>query len=246
MARSILDIIQKKDLTKGQAAAGPDQRSLSETIRARQTGKAQQSRGALGSSTRAQVAQDRAQQQLDIVGQGARLQAEKRGTDLATQAQQIDQAREQGELRRDQIFQALGQQETQILNEYEQGMKRLNTQQGIKDLEQLAFTLRMDNDEYIHELQQTGIRKRLDNDLNFKEEIYAANLRELEDLFGEKLDVKSIMNMNDREFEQWASTKTTNWEITKQESADKAAQTKAVLEGAGNAATAYANEEDRK
>lgn len=212
---SILDAIRKKNMTKQTAETGPSSQSVSELIRTRRTGKAQDVRGPEASSTRQQMQTYNTQTQLDRVGAAGQQQAENIEAAETQQQQNIQQARETGELKADQVAENLRQTEQNILQEFERGQKSLNTAKAQADLEQVGFSLRLQNKQYIDELRRTGTANRMQSELGFREETYRTNFNFLEELFGEKMDLQSIMNADEREFNEMMSSMVADWDVQK-------------------------------
>lgn len=90
----------------------------------------------------------------------------------------------------------------QILQGLSQDRGNLQTQQAQANLEQVAFTLSMQDKQYTDQLQQVGRQRRLDDANNFKsamqDQAFGANI----DLLKQKLGNNDILQASDRDFQK--------------------------------------------
>jgi hypothetical protein len=237
MARSIIDIM-KDDLRKReQVKPGPSTRGIAAAIRARGTGKSLDARGPEAESTQGRMAAFQGQQALDQVASQGAVAAQQVAGAEAAQEQQAEQARTTGNLQRSEVQQGLRLQENQILNNFEQGIKKLNSAGAVAELEDLGRALRLSNRKYIEDLQNLGMTKRLDNEQAFRIEAHKTAFRDAEDLLGIKLDYREIVNADDREFKKWLEEQSTQWNLEKIAKETEIANTKAAIGGGGTIAS---------
>ena len=243
MARSILDIM-KDDIRKRETvAAAPETLSIGDLLRAGATGKQLGSRGPQAESTAARMAAFQGQQALDQGSAEGALAAQAIAGAEDTQTQQVSQARESNQLRREDVAQRMRESENQLLGNFERNIKQLNTQQGLADLEQLGIMIRLNNQKYIEQLQNLGATKRLDSEAAFKIEAHKAAFQDAEELLGLKLDWESIVNADQREFDEWLKKSSIQWDVNQAAKKAKEASQAGLFGAAGGMAGAAAGAE---
>lgn len=206
MATNLMDTIQQK-LANPQPVQGSlpqmgQGQDIATLIKAR-SGKAQQAGAAPAMSNVAeQVAANQvktAQTQLGAEGKIQAAQQQEQSADIQQNAQQSNKQFQ--EQRADQK-QNLRIKTDQILDEYATGQKKIRNMKDIENLEQVGFSIRLNNDQYINQLQNEGNRARLDDMAEFR---YQA----AQDAWGLKdnqmMDQRAfsdMMSMSDREFQE--------------------------------------------
>lgn len=114
-------------------------------------------------------------------------------------AQQFDAAQIQQLEKGLNIKQQLTQRATELLNNAGRQGQQLDVQKQRAQMEQLGFTLRMNNDKYMRDLQDAGTRSRLDNDANFREEYQRSLWSNEMELFNSDLDFQRLIQAEGRE-----------------------------------------------
>lgn len=204
---ALLDIVKKQLQTPGSTPAGGTLQGGEQTESVRRILRAKTGKEAAPGTTgpRQSAIQEKiAQRQTDIglgqlaqKGQIQAAQLEEREADIA----QREEQQKESFLNNIQKLRSQYLQETNnLLDNYNRGVKTLDTRKDIKELEQLGFMARMQNDKYIHNLQTEGKRKRLDSGVNFKREMAKSILRNQEQLLSDKLAFERIISADDREF----------------------------------------------
>jgi len=127
-----------------------------------------------------------------------------RGQEITQQAEAIE-AREQESLadlvsQREDVQQRFELQSENITQDLERNFKQLDDQKKAAKLEQLGFTLRLQDKDYLTNLQREGERAQLQNSLDFKEQLARDNFADMEDLLRSDIAYKKIADMSDREF----------------------------------------------
>lgn len=91
----------------------------------------------------------------------------------------------------------------QLLSDLERNKGQIDVNRDKASLEQAAFQLRLQNQNYVQDLQREGARARLDNDVGFKQAIADQSLNiNNQELLQKQLGNKSILSASDREFKQ--------------------------------------------
>lgn len=165
------------------------------------------------------------------------------------QGKQLLQAEEEQEVKTEQQFLNLSEdrentkaqmarQTAEILNQFESGIKQLDSQKDKAELEQVGFMLRLQDDKYIADLQQNAQRLGLDNDLKFREEITRAAYEDDMDIFKNNLEFQTFINMDNRKFQMQVAQMDINFAMNLAEKELDAVKTKTLFTGLGNLGTA--------
>lgn len=96
-------------------------------------------------------------------------------------------------------------QTNQLLQDLEQNRAQLNTEKDKSKLEQVAFGLRMGDQQYVDTLQREGARQRLDDQHSFDQALTSSVFGDQTDLLQQALGGKSILAAGDREFNSFLS-----------------------------------------
>lgn len=94
-------------------------------------------------------------------------------------------------------------QTNQLLQDMEQNKGQLDLAKDNAKLQQLAFGLRMQDQQYVDNLQMAGAKNRLDDQAQFDIALQKSIFGENTDLLQQQLGGKSLMDANDREFKQF-------------------------------------------
>lgn len=142
-----------------------------------------------------------------------RLGAERLATQGAVQSQQLAQQEEATRVQeqeslanlmeqREDVVQRFELQSESIAKDLERNMKQMDDREKQAKMEQLAFTLRFQDQQYVTELQRAGERARLNDNISFKEQLARENFQDMEDLVRSEVGYKKIADMSRREFQE--------------------------------------------
>jgi hypothetical protein len=165
------------------------------------------------------------------------------------QGKQLLQAEEEQAVKTEQQFLNLNEdkenmraqmarQTAEILNQFESGIKQLDSQKDKAALEQVGFMLRLQDDKYVADLNQNAQRIGLENDLKFKEEITRAAFEDDMDIFKNNIEFQTFMNMDRRQFEVQVAQMDINYAMQLASRELDSAKTQQLFTGVGNLATA--------
>lgn len=153
------------------------------------------------SSQQEQAALAQTAQDMQPVQQAAAIQQ-------AGQQQQAREIEQRKQLQQTEIAQSRQASEMQtqlrtdqLLKDLEQGRGRIDLARYQSGLEQIGQNLRLSNREYVDNLQREGARARLNDKIQFEEQLNRSLLQDNKMLLEKQLGNKSILNVNDREFE---------------------------------------------
>ena len=139
------------------------------------------------------------QQELQQAGREA-------GSALGLQAAEADQQYQQSraELDEKQISsqEQYQRQAEAVFRDLSRGTREIDFQRDSAKAEQLGFQLRLSNDQYVNRLKMEGARSRLNSDIAFKEALTVSIFAEEEALYRSNLSFKSMIDANDRSFNE--------------------------------------------
>lgn len=200
---TLLDIVNKKAQVNPQQAnpLGPSQTSQLQQLSQATSGKAGGTQSAPRiSNVGEQLANQQTQLQLQQVGQQEQ-QAQVQTEQTARQVVQEDQfAQKEFTEQTARFMDGLMNEQLGVLQAFSRGEKQLNLKKDKARLEQVGFTLRLNNDKYINKLQEEGFRARLDNDAQFEDELARSIFADELDLFRDNLEFRAAMGADDRQF----------------------------------------------
>jgi hypothetical protein len=180
-----------------------------------------------------QLANQQTQLQLQQVAQ-----AEQQGQQqVQQQAEQV--VKEEQLVQRDMTEQSarfmdqLMNDQLGVLQQFSKGEKQLNLKKDKARLEQIGFTLRLNNDKYINKLQEEGFRARLDNEAVFEEELARSIFAEELDLFRDNLDFRAMMGASDRDFQEQVASMDLNSAIELANASAQSAASQQMWSGIG-------------
>lgn len=90
----------------------------------------------------------------------------------------------------------------QLLQGLEQNRGKMDVQKDAATKQQVAFNLRMQNQEYVDNLQRAGASSRLDNEAAFQEAMLRTELGDRDSALREKLGNDAILSDSEREFKK--------------------------------------------
>lgn len=141
-----------------------------------------------------------AQQQLAQLGQAAQLQSTAIGQAAAGQAEEQRQREQAIEGQRAETSLRGRIQTESILQGLEQGKAELGERQRQQGLEQVAASLRLQDQQYVDNLRREGERARLNEDISFAEQLQKSIFENNAALLKMQLKNKSLLAADDREF----------------------------------------------
>ena len=141
-----------------------------------------------------------AQQQLAQLGQAAQLQSTAIGQAAAGQAEEQRQREQAIEGQRAETSLRGRIQTESILQGLEQGKAELGERQRQQGLEQVAASLRLQDQQYVDNLRREGERARLDENISFAEQLQKSIFENNAALLKMQLKNKSLLAADDREF----------------------------------------------
>ena len=233
---TLLDIVNKRQssLSPVTQPLGPSQTSQLQQLSQATSGRAPtQSTGPRMSNVGEQLANQQTQLQLQQVAQ-----AEQQGQQqVQQQAEQV--VKEEQLVQRDMTEQSarfmdqLMNDQLGVLQQFSKGEKQLNLKKDKARLEQIGFTLRLNNDKYINKLQEEGFRARLDNEAVFEEELARSIFAEELDLFRDNLDFRAMMGASDRDFQEQVASMDLNSAIELANASAQSAASQQMWSGIG-------------
>ena len=139
------------------------------------------------------------QQELQQAGKEA-------GAKLGLEAQEAQQQYQQSraELDEKQISsqEQYQRQAEAVFRDLARGTREIDFQKDSAKAEQLGFQLRLSNDQYVNNLKLEGMRSRLNSEIAFKEALTVSIFAEEEALYRSNLSFKSMIDANDRSFNE--------------------------------------------
>ena len=236
---TLLERLQSK-LGQGSKAQFSDEASrAAELLRAR-TGKQVSARGPQAGSMAERIATGSTQMQLDQQQQAGQLAAEQLGTQQQGLETAQQQAMEGAQLQQQGRRQAAQLQEEQILNQFQQGQRRLDNARDAAAMEQVAVNARLENRQYIDNLQRIGAQKRLDSGIEFQEELQRSIFSDMESLLSGDLQFNELMAASDNEFRKKMADIDINTALQIAADAEKSARVAGMYSGLGTAASGAA------
>ena len=127
-------------------------------------------------------------------------------TQLGMQAEEAQQQYQQSiaELDEKQISaqEQYQRQAEAVFRDLARGTREIDFQKDNAKAEQLGFQIRLSNDQYINRLKLEGARSRLNSEIAFKEALAVSIFAEEEALYRNNLSFKSMIDANDRVFNE--------------------------------------------
>lgn len=130
--------------------------------------------------------------------------------------------------------------EESIFNQYARGTEELEMRQDGAELEQLAFALRMRDQQYVDQLQRVGKVQRLENNLQWREEMSSTVLGAQMDSFLSDIDFKKKFYADQRSFDESLATINPEMAMSIAQAAMKDEQNSMIFQGLGTAGAAAA------
>lgn len=237
---SLMDAIRKNQnlLVQQQQPGMEDQsQSIAALLRAK-SGKAVSAPEIAASSLGEQQAVTQGQQDVQQVGQQARVQ--QLGQQAQQEAQQQQAELQKSELAQSRRFNALENRmkTEQLLQAAEQDRGRLDLRKNAAEVDQLVQGLRLSNNKYISDLQREGSRARLDDANQFQEEYTKAVFGNNKELIEQNLKNRSILDASNREYDKALSQMGVDQAWIMYNNNRKSEASRATWEGVGGATTA--------
>lgn len=213
--QQISDVLRTKSGKDVGPGAGPGMSSISEQMAAQQT--------RLGG------------QQLQQSGD---LKARQQAEQSADITQREDVQTGKFEQRQKKQVTDYDNQVSRMLDGFNSGMKTLDNKKDISSMEQAGVLIRLGNEQYVTKLKQEGQKARLDTELGYKEQLSKDVFGQMEDLFRNNLQDRSIMDLDNREFAEMMSQMDVNAALDIANSQARQANAQAMSQGIGNIVSA--------
>lgn len=240
----------KKNLTGGTPTAAEPQ--LGQTQRVQTLLEAKQGRQVAGDTgpARSTIAEKSALQQTKagLADQSLQSRLQFEGIKQEDTQQKAQVAEQQLSLadQAEDYRSAFERQTESLLSDFERDNRQLDDAKSSAKLEQLGFSLRMQDQEYITNLQQVGRLNRLNSKVGFQEEVAKQTLSDLGELFKNDQDFQRFVGMNERDFREQMGQMDISFATEMAESALKAQRTNNLFSGTGTliqaGASYYANQ----
>lgn len=237
---ALIDKIQQNLATAGtQQQGNTDQTGRARTLLAAKSGK-QIGAGQLApaSAVGEAAAIDQTNQQMAALQPQGQVAAAEIGQAVKQLGAQETGARADLALRQKQLQQSNLLRKQQLLGDLGRDRATLDLEKDRAKLEQLAFTMRMNDKQYLDQLEMEGTRQRLDNDLNFKEELQKSIMGSNDELLKQSLGNRDIMAAGDREFAEAMGAMDINAALQMASNEARDAKAAATIGAAGGLATA--------
>lgn len=138
--------------------------------------------------------------------------------------------------------QAIAKRQTDaILQDFEQGKKRLGDQEANAAAEQAAFLIRFQNKDYITKLNQEGQQSRLENDIEFKTKAMEQAFADEQGLLRDSLSAKRLADMDQRTWDRELANMDVNYILDQHRQNMKAQKQRGIFQGIGNVVGAGAS-----
>lgn len=124
------------------------------------------------------------------------------------------------------------------LDQYVQGTRQLDMNKDKAKLEQMGIVMRMANDNYVSNLQREGARARLNNDAAFNDALNRSVFADEEDLMQNDLQFRSMLNADDRSFNEGLANINLDFAVQMANSNNRAAANQQMWTGIGSLAGA--------
>lgn len=203
MARSLLEGVKKQLAGPAEQPGMQDEGQKAQQLLRAKLGKAR----APGATPRRSAIQEQQQVQQAKMG-GKQMQQEGRLAAEQVEQRQIGQQAQEAEQRanimeqRKDLTANFERQSENIMRDLERGHKKMTSQERAAKLEQVGFTVRLQNEQYMHKLQSEGRKARLDNDLSFREQLARTNFKDQQELLENNIFMKSVSDASDREYQR--------------------------------------------
>lgn len=200
MAKSLLEALQKKLNTQQQAQPTNFTQGAARLIGA-SSGQVPIQQLPTGSTQEATANLETQQQLTDT-----QMQNQIAGAQIGQAQQKLDQDTQSAENtlteKIKQARQQLNTKERQLEQDYRNKKNTLTADQKQQMLEQLGFTLSMQDDQYLMYLQDIGRKRRLEDEITFRTALKTSALKDQEILFRNKIIAEDLMSMNERQFNE--------------------------------------------
>lgn len=189
--------------TKQSVGAQDTTQKVKQLVQAKTTGKALGNSGTSGIVSDNEVqANQAAQVQLEQQNQQSQIQSQQLSSDIAlqqdTQTEELSAIDQQS----NQISQQLAQQEEILMGDITRQLSSMNQEKKELAMEQLGFTMALQDTKYLDALKQEGQKRRLDNELDFREELVASQFKDMENLARDKTELYDMVMMDERQFQE--------------------------------------------
>jgi hypothetical protein len=248
VAKTLLETL-RNNLAGGTRLPSPLGSPLGQTAQVSQllqakSGKSPQTAISSAAPRASNIAEQAANQQTALGLEGLRQQgslvAEGLQQESANQTQTFQQGAEKVNEQLLDLQDQYTRQSEAILQDYQRGTRKFDLQKDKARMEQLGFNLRLSNDQYIQQLQREGFKSRLDNQARFQEELARTVFGEELDMFQNDLGFRSLMNADNRRFNEQLGAIDIDFAVAMATTANQAANTQMMWSSAGQLGAAGA------
>jgi len=241
MAKTLLEALRtRKTGAPATVGATDTTRQVQDALRAKSgravsgggAGPARSSIGEQAAATPATLAQEQLGQQQQVQDVQFGLQQQDLAAKEKAARSDIGMQRQRQDLK-------MKLQTQSIMNDLERSGKEMDTARYQTSMEQLGINLRLQNKKYLDELNMNAAQARLTDELEFNEALQKSIFSDLQDIQIEGLEWSTMMNASNREFREQLANININSALRMAEDEAKAANTRAIYEGASTVHTAH-------
>lgn len=149
-----------------------------------------------------QIALNQARLQQQELQQAGREAGSALGLQAAEADQQYQQSRAELDEKQISSQEQYQRQAEAVFRDLARGTREIDFQRDSAKAEQVGFQLRLSNDRYVNNLKLEGMRSRLNSEIAFKEALTVSIFAEEEALYRSNLSFKSMIDANDRAFNE--------------------------------------------
>jgi hypothetical protein len=185
------------------------------------------------SNVQEQIANQQQALQASALAQQAQLGAEVMKANEQAQQAAITQQQQELTSQAEQVDKEFLSRQEDVLDSYLRGQKQLNLQKDKAALEQVGFSIRLNNSQYISNLEREAKRSGLTSDVRFKEEMARAVYADEMELFNDSLDFRSALFADKLEFNEMMNNMDLDFAIDLARQDAKQASSEALWTGVG-------------
>lgn len=237
---------------QGALGAGPqDQGAQIQKLLQAKKGKQVSGTGPRASSLAEQQAVTQTGQALGQIQQAGQIKGLQQQQQAEAQDQAADIQADRLQLARDRFKQESANKIENVLADFNRAKQEQNFKETAAAAEQAGILGRLSADKYVNELQLEGSRARLDDQLSFKEQMQKVIYDDMQDLYKDNLQFQTLMNADQREFNEEIAQMDIETAMRIVEQDIKAAQQTAMYSGisemvSGGLSAAYKVSSDSK
>jgi len=222
MAKNLFETLNKRMQQPDQQIGMTDQTQNTQSLLRAKLGKASSNTSvpAISNIQEQQAVQQAQNQQKQIQQQGTVLAQQETQQNLERQANEAEKFRQIDDKSK-QLANSFKLQTDDLLNEFERGKLKLDDNKDASKTEQLAFQLRLQDQNYLEKLKTEGDLSRFNSAEDFRMAAAEQEVADNKALLSMGLDAQAFANMNDATFNKALATMDVNQsiEMFKQEQA---------------------------